>query len=212
MSKKFIRESKSPYPSPTFLIKKKNSDYRVVQDYQKLNSYMILDKTPLPLIFDLVEQLGGRTLFTKFDIRMGYNNIQIKEKDQEKVAFTTPLGQYKPMVMNFGLRNAPGTFMRTMNRLFRNVQNRYPGEIQIYMDDILIATEKDKAQHGQIVREVLEVMRKESLFLKISKCEFERNKVKYLGLVLDENTISPDPSKVVGLKDWPRKLKTVKEV
>jgi len=147
MSKKFIRESKSPYPSPTFLIKKKNGDYRVVQDYQKLNSYTIPNKTPLPLISDLIEQLGGKTLSTKFDIRMGYNNIRIKEGDQEKAAFTTPLGQYEPMVMNFGLQNAPGTFMRTMNRLFRNVQNKHPGEIQIYMDDILIATEKDEARH-----------------------------------------------------------------
>jgi len=80
------------------------------------------------------------------------------------------------------------------------------------MDDILIATEEDKPRHQQIVREVLKVMREESLFLKISKCEFERNKVEYLGLILDENTISPDPSKVAGLKHWPRKLKTVKEV
>ena len=212
LSKGFIRESKSPYPSPTFLIKKKNGDYRVVQDYQKLNSYTIPDKTPLPLIADLIEQLGGKTLFTKFDIRMGYNNIRIKDEDQEKAAFTTPLGQYEPMVMNFGLRNAPGTFIRTMNRLFRNVQNKYPGEVQIYMDDILIATNKDKARHRQIVQEVLEVMRKESLFLKISKCEFEQNKVNYLGLILDESTIRPDPSKVAGLKEWPRTLKTVKEV
>jgi hypothetical protein len=211
IEKGFIRESKSPYPSPTFLIKKKNGDYRVVQDYQVLNSYTIPDKTPLPLISDLIEQLGKK-LFTKFDIRMGYNNIRIKEGDQEKAAFTTPLGQYEPVVMSFGLRNAPGTFVRTMNRLFRGIQNKYPGEIQIYMDDILIATEKDTERHRQIVREVLEVMRKESLFLKVSKCEFERTKVDYLGLILDEETIRPDPNKVAGLKDWPRKLKSVREV
>jgi hypothetical protein len=82
---------------------------------------------------------------------MGYNNIRIKEGDQQKAAFTTPLGQYEPMVMSFGLRNAPGTFQQTMNRLFRGVQNKYPGEIQIYMDDILIATTKDPIRHRQIV-------------------------------------------------------------
>ena len=147
LKKKFIRESKSPYPSSTFLIKKKNGDYRVVQDYRKLNSYTVPDKMPLPLISNIIEQLGGKTLFTKFDIRMGYNNIRIKEGDQEKAAFTTPLGQYEPLVMSFRLRNAPGTFMRTMNQLFQDVQNKYPGEVHIYMDNILVATSDNIERH-----------------------------------------------------------------
>jgi hypothetical protein len=82
-------------------------------------------------------------LFTKFDIHMGYNNIRIADGDQEKVAFTMPLGQYEPMVMNFGLCNASATFVRAMIRVFRILQNTYPGEILIYMDDILIATPND---------------------------------------------------------------------
>ena len=199
LQKSFIRDSKSPWPSPTFLIKKKNGDYRVIQDYQKLNSFTIPDKTPLPLITDLINQLHGKTLFTKFDIRMGYNNIRIKDGDQQKAAFTTPLGQYEPIVMSFGLRNAPGTFMRAMNKLFQNVQNKYPGSIQIYMDNILIATNDDQELHQTIVWEVLEVMKKESLFLKLTKCEFEKHKVEYLGLILDNNTIRPDPTKIAGL-------------
>jgi hypothetical protein len=184
----------------------------VVQDYRQLNSYTIPDKTPLPLISDLIQQLHGKTLFIKFDIRIGYNNIRIKDGDQEKATFTTPLGQYEPMVMSFGLRNAPGTFQRTMNRLFRDVQNKYPSEVLIYMDDILIATINDKERHQGIVKEVLEIMEKESLFLKIAKCKFHQSKVEYLGLLLNGDTIRPDPNKMTGLKDWPRTLKTVKEV
>ena len=84
MSKGFIRESKSPYPSPTFLIKKKNGDYRVVQDYQKLNAYTIPDKTPLPLIADLIEQLGGKTLFTKFNIQVQYQDGIQQHQDQRR--------------------------------------------------------------------------------------------------------------------------------
>ena len=103
LAKGFIRPSKSLYPSPTFLIDKKNGNYRVVQDYIKLNKFTKPDKHPLPLIADLINQLHGKTLLTKFDIRMGYNNIRIAEGDQEKAVFTTPLGQYEPMVMNFGL-------------------------------------------------------------------------------------------------------------
>jgi hypothetical protein len=92
---------------------------------------------------NLIKQLHGKTLFTKFDIHMGYNNIRIADGDQEKAAFTTPLGQYEPMVMNFGLCNAPATFVRAMTRVFRILQNTYPGEILIYMDNILIATPND---------------------------------------------------------------------
>jgi hypothetical protein len=170
------------------------------------------DKHPLPLITNLIEQLHGKILFTKFDIRMGYNNIRIADRDQEKVAFTTPLGQYEPMVMNFGLCNAPATFVRAITRVFRILQNTYPREILIYMDDILIATLNDLPRHCQIVQEVLKVMRKESFFLKVTKCKFKKQRVEYLGLILDNNTIKPNPVKVNGLKQWPRTLKTVMEV
>jgi hypothetical protein len=71
---------------------------------------------------------------------MGYNNIRIADGDQEKAAFTIPLGQYEPMVINFGLCNAPATFVQAMTRVFHTLQNKYLGEILIYMDDILIAT------------------------------------------------------------------------
>ena len=145
---------------------------------------------------------------------MGYNNIRIKEGDQEKAAFTTPLGQYEPMVMNFGLRNAPATFVRAMIRVFRTLQNEYPGELLVYMDDILIATKNDVGRHRHIVRKVLDIMRKESFFLRTSKCEFEQTKVEYLGSSYStmDTFVKPDSTKTSGLKTWPRTLKTVREV
>jgi hypothetical protein len=212
LKKGFIRPSKSQYPSPMFLIKKKNNDYRVVQDYQQLNKYTIPDWHPLPLIAGLIKQLHRKQLFTKFDIRMGYNNIRIREEDRHKVAFTTPLGQFKPTVMSFGLCNALGTFVRTMNRVFRPLLAKYPQELLIYMDNILVATTNNIPRHRQIVREVLETMRHKSFFLKTAKCEFEQPQVKYLGLLLDGDTIRPDPSKVAGLKEWPWTLKSVSDV
>jgi hypothetical protein len=118
-----------------------------VQDYKPLNDYTVLDKHPLPLITNLIEQLNGKTLFTKFDIHMGYNNIRIADRDQKKATFTTPLGQYEPMVMNFGLCNVPATFVRAMTRVFWTLQNKYPREILIYMDDILIATPNNPHCH-----------------------------------------------------------------
>src|SRR6267154_5768467 len=143
---------------------------------------------------------------------MGYNNIRIKEGDQEKAAFTTPLGQYEPMVMNFGLRNAPATFVRAMIKIFQTLQNRYPSELLVYMDDILVATTNDLDHHCKIVCEVLELMEQESYFLRLAKCEFEKHRTEYLGLILDHDTVKPDPNKVNGLKSWPRTLKTVRKV
>ena len=117
LQKNFICKSKSPYASPMFLIKKKNRDYQVIQDYRTLNTWTVPDMSPLPLIIPLIEKLHERTLFTKFDIQWGYHNIWICEGDQQKGAFKTPLGQYEPMVINFSLRNTPTTFQRMINKL-----------------------------------------------------------------------------------------------
>ncbi len=110
LRKGYIRESKSPYTAPFFFIKKKDGKLRPVQDYQKLNEQTIQDNYPLPLIKTILEQLQGRSLFTKFDIRWGYNNIRIKEGDEWKAAFKTLKGLFEPRVMFFELTNSPATF------------------------------------------------------------------------------------------------------
>ena len=143
---------------------------------------MIPDVSPLPLIGSIFEKLHGCTLFTKFDIQWGYHNIRIREGDQEKAAFKTTVGQYEPMVMNFGLRNAPATFQRLMNQVIRPVKAKYGEDVQVYMDDIIIATRNDLGYHRDVVCTVLEAMRGTSLFLKPEKCEFEKEQVEYLGL------------------------------
>jgi len=126
---------------------------------------MTRDNYPLPLIKTILEQLQGRSLFTKFDIRWGYNNIRIKEGDEWKAAFKTPTGLFKPRVMFFGLTNSPTTFQQTMNRMFREMKMRYPNELFVYMDDILIATNDNLTRHRQIVHQVLDKLEKESYFL-----------------------------------------------
>src|SRR6266436_6104200 len=165
LHKGYIRESKSPYAAPFFFIKKKDGKLRPIQDYQKLNEQTIHDNYPLPLIKTILEQLQGRSLFTKFDIRWGYNNIRIKEGDEWKAAFKTQKGLFEPQVMFFGLTNSPATFQRTMNRMFREMKMQYPNELFIYMDDILIATNDDLTRHRQIVHQVLDKLEEESYFL-----------------------------------------------
>src|SRR6266702_4168280 len=129
---------KIPLASPFFFIKKKDGKLRPVQDYRKLNSLTVKNQYPLPLIPELIDRLRNATLFTKLDIHWGYNNVRIKEGDQEKGAFKTNLGLYEPCVMFFGLTNSPSTFQTMMDTIFRDLTAT--GEVVIYMDDILIAT------------------------------------------------------------------------
>ena len=191
---------------------KKDGKLRPIMDYQKLNSWTIRDTYPLPLISSILEQLEGKTIFTKFDIRWGYNNIRIREEDQWKAAFKTHYGLYEPTVMFFGLTNSPATFCRAMERIFRPLTQKYPTHLFVYMDDVLIATGEDLDLHRQIVHEVLDLFKRESYFLRPAKCDFEQRQITYLGVVIKGNNITIDPAKTEGLSEWPRELKTVKEV
>jgi hypothetical protein len=133
-----IRPSKSPYTASFFFIKKKDGKLRPVQDYRPVNQWTIKNRYPLPLIPQLVDRLTGCTLYTKFDIRWGYNNIRIKEGDEWKAAFLTNEGLFEPTVMFFGLTNSPATFQTMMNTIFASEVAE--GWLTIYMDDMAIHT------------------------------------------------------------------------
>jgi Reverse transcriptase (RNA-dependent DNA polymerase) len=208
----YIEPTNSPYSSPFFFIKKKDGSLWPVQDYREINKWTVRDVYPIPQITHILEQLQGKTLFTALDIRWGYNNIQIRPEDRHKAAFQTPYGLYQPNVMCFGLTNSPPTFQKTMDRLFRPLKDKYPGMLFVYMDDILIATDDDLSLHHRIVHDVLDLLEKESFFLKPSKCKFERSLIDYLGIVVSNGTISIDPTKWDGLATWPEQLSTVKQV
>ncbi|KAL5483420.1 hypothetical protein ACEPAI_8651 [Sanghuangporus weigelae] len=113
-----IRQSKSPMASPFFFIKKEDGSLRAIQDYRKLNEGTVKNKYPLPLINELIDKVKDAKYITKLNVRWGYYNIQICEGDEWKAAFRTNLGLFKPMVMLFGLCNAPATFQGFMNDIF----------------------------------------------------------------------------------------------
>ena len=133
-----IRPSKTPYAASFFFIKKKNGKLRPVQDYRPINEWTVKNKYPLPLIPQLIDRLQDCSLFTKFDIRWGYNNVRIKDGDQWKAAFITNKGLFEPTVMFFGLTNSPATFQTMMNIIFANEMAQ--GWLTVYMDDMMIAT------------------------------------------------------------------------
>ena len=203
-----IRPSKSPVAAPVFFVKKKDGRLRFVQDYRKLNAATVKNVYPLPLVSDILNKVARAKIFTKLDVRWGYNNIRIRDGDEWKAAFRTNRGLFEPLVMFFGLTNSPATFQTMMNHLFKELIDE--GVVAVYMDDILIFTETLE-HHQQIVRRVLKIMRDNQLFLKAEKCDFEQSTVEYLGLILSPGQVAMDPVKIAGVRDWPVPT-TVKEV
>jgi hypothetical protein len=220
LEKGYIRPSKSQYASSFFFIKKKDGKLRPVQDYRKVNAWTVRNQYPLPLIGDLIRDLGGAVVFTKFDICQGYNNIRIKEGDEHKATFKTRRGLFKPTVMYFGLCNSPATFQAFMNDIYRPTIAKHDllgTAICIYMDDIVIANKvslspsQSHAAHVAAVSDVLQVALEHNLYFKLEKCIFHAPSINYLGVILEKGVTHMDPVKISGIKDWPTP-KTVKDV
>ena len=161
----YIKPSKSPYASPFFFIKKKDRKLRPVQDYRRVNEWTIKNWYLLPLIPELIARVKGASLFTKFDVQWGYNNVRIKEGDQWKAAFITNQGLFKPNVMFFGLTNSPATFQTMMNAIFE--EEVRAGWLTIYMDNMLIHTKNDLPLHWKLVHWVLNKLKCHDLLLKL---------------------------------------------
>ena len=202
VSKGYIRPSKSPYAAPFFFIKKKDGKLRPVQDYRRLNQWTIRNTYPLPLIPQLINKARSRALFSKFDVRWGYNNVQIKDGDQWKAAFITNEGLFEPMVMFFGMTNSPATFQMMVNAIFEEELRK--GWLIIYMDDMLIATHDNPTFHKKCIHRVLQKLAANDLYLKPQKCVFEQKRIEFLGVILQNSTIHMDPTKTQGVADWPR--------
>ena len=155
--------------SPVFFIKKKGGDLRLVQDYQALNEMTIKNRYPLLLISELVNKLKRAKYFTSLDIQWGYNNVRMREGDEWKAAFKTSEGLFEPLVMFFGMCNAPATFQRMMNEVFADMIDE--GWLIIYMDDMLIFS-KDIETHQVRTKRLFQRLRSNDLFLKPEKCTF----------------------------------------
>ena len=205
-AKGYIRPSKSPYASPFFFVKKKDGKLRPVQDYRRLNEYTIKDKYPLPLIPDLIAEVQDAWIFSKFNIRWGYNNVRIKEGDEHKAAFKTKYGLFEPLVMYFGLTNSPATFQAMMNHLLYPLQQKWRlRNVRIlgYMDDVLIATSGKREHHTEATHKFLDMLEANDLYLKPEKCVWDSPRIDYLGLILEKGVTRMDPAKVKGVADWP---------
>jgi ribonuclease HI len=210
VAKGYIRPSKSPYTSPFFFVKKKDGKLRPVQDYRQLNSHTVRNQYPLPLIAQLISDLSGAHIFSKFDVRQGYNNVQIKKGDEWKAAFKTKFGHWEPLVMFFGLTNSTSTFQEMMNVIYKEVIERHMERgtvIRIYMDDIAIATTGTLQDHIDAVQDILRVAEEHDLYFKPSKCMFHASSIDYLGVIIEKGMTRMDPIKIAGIKNWPTPTK-----
>ncbi|GKC00466.1 putative reverse transcriptase domain-containing protein [Tanacetum coccineum] len=167
-------------------------------DYRELNKLTVKNRYPLPRIDDLFDQLQGSSVYSKIDLRSGYHQLKVREEDIPKTAFRTPYGHYEFQVMRFGLTNAPAVFMDLMNRVCKPYLDKF---MIVFIDDILIYS-KSKQEHEEHLKLILELLKKEQLYAKFSKCEFWIPKVQFLGHVIDSQGIHVDPAKIKSIKYW----------
>ncbi|GKD47535.1 putative reverse transcriptase domain-containing protein [Tanacetum coccineum] len=196
--KGFIRPSSSPWGAPVLFVKKKDGSFRMCIDYQELNKLTVKNHYPLRIIDDLFDQLQGSSVYSKIDLRSGYHQLRVQEEDIPKTTFRTRYGHYEFQVMPFGLTNAPAIFIDLMNRVCKPYLDKF---VIVFIDDILIYS-KNKQEHEEHLKLILELLKKEELYAKFSKCEFWIPKVQFLGHMIDNEGIHVDPAKIESIKDW----------
>jgi hypothetical protein len=156
-----------------------------------------MNKYPLPMIDDLLDQLQGASVFPKINLQSRYHQVRVKEKDIPKTAFRTQYGHYEFLVMLFRLTNAPAVFMNTMNKVFHDYLDQF---VVVFIDAILIYS-KSQEDHRVHLRKALERLPREQLFAKLEKCEFWLDSMSFLGHVISEEGVSVDPEKVKAVVD-----------
>ena len=179
---------------------KKDRKKRMVQDYRYLNEWTIKNNYPLPLISDVLENIGTKKIFTKMNLRWGYNNVRIKEGDEYKAAFIMPEGSFKPMVMFFGLTNSPATFQVMMNELLRDLINT--SKVVAFIDDVIVGTEM-KERHDELVVEIIKRLKENNLYVKLEKYKWKVREVGFLGVVIGPEGMKIEKVKVKGVLEWP---------
>jgi len=187
---------KSPQTAPVFFVGKKNMKKHMVQDYKYLNEWVVKNNYPLPLILDIVENIGTKKIFTKIDLRWRYNNVWMKEKYQWKVAFTIPERSFEPIVMFFRLTSLPAMFQTVMNEILQDFINT--GKVASFIDDVIVRMETEK-EHNGIVEEVVRRLAENDLYVKLEKCKWKIKEVGFLGVVIRLKGIKMEDEKMKGV-------------
>jgi hypothetical protein len=204
MSKGFIRQSSSPFAAPVLFAKKPDGGLRFCIDYRDINSKTIKNRYPLPLIKETLNLFGKARIYTKLDVRGAYNLLRVNEGDKHKLAFRTRYGLFEPTVMQFGTTNAPGDFQGYINNAITEALDDFASA---YLDDVLIYSNSEE-EHVVHVKWIMQRLLEAGLYFKPEKCEFHKEMVKYLALIILTKGISMDEDKVVTVRNWSGEKKT----
>ncbi len=203
-----IETSNHFFGSPVFLVAKKvPGEFRMVTDFRKLNDVTVKNAYPLPRINTLLERLRSATIFSKFDMPTSYQLLRIKPGDEKWTTILTRYGSFQSKVVREGLSNAGACFQYFLNDIFHPLLDR---GVIIYIDDILVYS-TNKEEHEATCKEVFKILKKHSLYLKAAKCDFNKDKIGFLGFVVRNGEVSMEEGKLQAVRDWPAP-KTVKEV
>ena len=197
MKNDIIEHSTSPWSSPVVLVKKKDGTTRFCVDYRRLNQITTKDAFPLPRIDDIYDQLTNATYFAKFDFKAGYFQVPLDKADRPKTAFSTRDGHFQFKVLPQGLTNGPPTFQRIVNQILGPSRWKH---VLAYIDDIIIYS-KNFNDHLQHVEEVCSLLKNANFKLNVEKCEVARTEILFLGHLIKEGTIKPDPDNIRGLTE-----------
>nr|GEY50639.1 putative reverse transcriptase domain-containing protein [Tanacetum cinerariifolium] len=207
LEKGFIHPSSSPWGASVLFVKNKDGSFQICIDDHELNKLTVKNRYSLPRIDDLFDKLQGSSVYSKIYLRSRYNQLHIKEEDIPITPFRTRYGHFEFQVMPFGVTNIPAIFMDLMNRVCKPYLDKF---VIVFINDILVYS-KDEEEHGKHLNIILELLKKERLYAKFSKCDFWLDSVQFLGNVIDRNGVHVDPAKIEAIRSWAAPTKPTKK-
>ena len=204
---KIIERSQSPYAFPVVVVDKKDGSKRFCVDFRELNKITKPIAYPLPLIDDILAQLGNSKFFSCLDLRAGYWQVKMADEDKEKTAFTCHRGLFHFNVLPFGLTNAPSVFSLLMQTVLAGLEDfAIP-----YLDDVIIFSQSEE-EHRAHLQAVFDRLRQHHLKIKLKKCKFYQVETEYLGFIVSRDGIKPNPEKVEAIRQMspPSNVKEVR--
>ena len=192
-----IEESQSNWSSPCILVPKHDGGFRFCTDFRKVNDKTKSDSFPIPRIADCIDQIGNAKFVSKFDMLKGYWQVPLTQRAREISAFVTPSGLYQYKVMPFGMKNAPATFQRMVNKLVRDIDG-----CEGYIDDVVIFSD-NWSDHIRQIERFFQIMREAKLTINLMKSEFGKATVKYLGHIVGQGQVRPLDAKIQTIVKYP---------